>query len=353
MKTVILRLLALSFLITFISCSKDDDKGNGGGAGLSARVTGTVVTPSGKTVPGARISASGFSVKSDTEGRFSISLPAGDHELRIYTGNGNIFMTKLPLTLTSGEERNLTTTQTKLEQIKALAYIPGQYDMIQVVIVDSLGYNATPIGVWDLDNPASINTYGAIFLNCGLLELGSGFMMNYNKYQNLLNYVTNYGSIYASDWAVECLTGDGNLRLAANATGNINPNHNHSGEKSSATCWSPMLGGFIEDSTLCTYKSGPDGFFTDAQVLDVDLINALGKDSVDILYDLQDWEMINLYDTPFVPIMTHQFFGPIALKADLNTSAAHGNIYFTTFHNQPQGVSNDVETILNYIILNL
>ncbi len=340
-------LLLMGILLVFGSCSKDNDKDSP--SGLSMLVTGRVTTPSGKSVPNAQIFTGTFSTRSSKDGLFTLPLPAGTYNVTIQTGNGNIFKTIVPVVVTKGVNIILPEPQTVLKQLKDLAFIPGAYDQIETVIVDSLGYNATQISLTTLNSLAALSGYGGIFLNCGMLN-GIDHMDSL-KYANLLSYVTSYGSIYASDFAVECITGDGNLRIPGNLT---MENHSHAKIGTTAiTCVNPLLGGFIPDSSLCTQKMGTSGFVYHANVLDLDLVTALGKDSLDLEYDLGGWEIVHSYDAPFVPIIDHPVSGVLALKADLDLNNAHGAIYFTSFHNSVQGINDDVETILNYIILNL
>lgn len=344
-KRVSFMMLLAGLFLVIGSCSKDKDAPSG----QTMLVAGRVTTPSGKSVANAKVFTGTHITRSNKDGLFVLPLPQGTYNVTIQTGHGNIFKTIVPVVVTEGTNITLPEPQTVLKQLKDLAFIPGAYDQIEDVIIDSLGYTATPITLSTLDNLAAISAYGGLFLNCGMLNGPDD--MDSLKYANLLSYVTSYGSIYASDFAVECITGDGNLRLAGNAG---SANHVH--EKNSnalMTCISPMLGGFIPDSSLCTQKMGTTGFVMHANVLDVDLINALGKDSLDLFYDLGGWEVVHSYDAPFVPIIDHPLSGVLALKADLDLYNDNGAIYFTSFHNSVQGINNDVETILNYIILNL
>ena len=333
-------------LLIWVSCSKED--GAKPAAGTTATVAGRVTTPSGKNVPAATVKSGTFITKTNAEGVFTLTVPAGLNHLVIQTGNGRIFKTELALNLAGGQNMILPETQTVLKQILDLAYIPGDYDQIQTLITDSLGYIATAINVSNLSALPSFSQYGGLFLNCGLLTSEN---MDFNKYQNLMDYALNYGSIYASDYAVECFTGDGNLRLAG---GQSSSSHDHATALNSfTTCINPILGGFIPDSALCTQKAGSDGFYSGATILDANMILAVGSNSLDVIYDLTAWEIVHSYDAPFTPFITHPSLGVLALQADLNPEGPTGGLYFTSFHTHPQGVSNEVEAILNYIILNL
>jgi len=275
-------------------------------------------------------------------------MASGFNNLVIQTGEGRVFKTVLALNLAPGQHLVLPGSHTVLKQIKSLAYIPGTYDEIETIIIDSLGYLATPITINALNSISTISNFGGIFLNCGML--GGSNDMDSAKYMNLMDYATNFGSIYASDFAVECFTGDNNFRLSSNPSNG----HQHGNNNKTATvCINPLIGGFIPDSALCTKKMGQSGYYYNAVILDPNLIAAVGNDSLNLNYNLGGWEIVQSYDAPFVPFISHATLGVLALKADLNTGSSTGGLYFTSFHNQPQGVSNEVEAILNYIILNL
>jgi hypothetical protein len=344
----LLFILVSGSIIFNSSCSKEE--ANDTAAGGTAIVSGRVVTPSGKEVPAATILSGNYSTKSDASGEFTLALASGSSNLTIQTGEGRVFKTVLALNLSPGQHLILTNTQTELKQVKSLAYIPGIYDKIETLIIDSLGYSATAITVGDLSNLSSFSNFGGLFLNCGLLSGVND--MDSIKYLNLMNYAVNFGSIYASDFAVECFTGDNHLRLAST---NMTPHTHDAGYagKTATACISPLLGGFIPDSALCTQKLGQAGYYYNAVILDPSLITTVGNDSLNIDYDLGGFEIVQNFDAPFTPYITHYILGVLALKADLNTGSSTGGLYFTSFHNNPQGVSNEVEAILNYIILNL
>ncbi|MFI5220269.1 MAG: carboxypeptidase-like regulatory domain-containing protein [Bacteroidia bacterium] len=321
---------------------------------VDAVITGRVHTPTNTAVGAATIIAGTYQTKSDKDGLFSLSVSKGDYTVIIQTGSGHIFKTEIPVTVSAKETVALTESQTLLVQIKPMAYIPGAYDEIETIIIDSLGYAATQITYNDLDNLNYIKDFGGLFFNCS-----SGWVLDSLKYTNLEMYVNNWGSIYASDFAVEYLTGDGNWRLAN--TSNPHPAHRNNSHEGGfslmSTCITPMLGGFLPDSSLCASKSGSTGMVANADIYDPDIITLLGKDSIDIYYDLGGWEVISIVDAPFTTIIEDNSGlnnGPLAVTCELNGAAVGGKIFYTTFHNHPQGsISPDIKNVLQYFILNL
>lgn len=385
------------FSVLYISCQKEKPDANPVVAEMGY-VTGKVLAQNGTTpIPNANIFIDYdneiYLAKSSRNGTFVLNAPVGQHLLNVQSGTGTIFRGQYPVTITKDQTTTFPDGTLKLLQAANLAYIHGLYDNIQVIITDSLGYTADEITVADLSNLTLLQTYGALFLNCGKSGL-----MDTQKYANLLTFVQTGGCIYASDWAVEYLTGDGNLK----STG-----HNHKPSGLKANCPVGLPGGFIEDSTLCTDKSGPNTLLTNCEIVATDLQTYLGKTTIDIEYDLGGWEVIQLLDVPWeVIIRDNNLYGPLAVRTYINNiykdfdavqdtgwvtichfppgnlnnpqtitissnalqaHLAHGDyigpcnnqgasgvIYYTTFHNEVQsGISNDIQQILQYFILNM
>jgi hypothetical protein len=352
-----LSLLFVTLLSTavFNSCKKDDKDDAPPASTVTAtpdaKITGTVKTPSGQIVGSARVSAGTYNTITDQNGVFTLDVYHGTYTLRIETGTGSLFRTELNISVAGGETKNIDPAQSVLTQVGTMAHIPGSYDNIEDIIT-ALGYTSTSITMADLGSTPLLSGYDALFFNCGC-QTGNA-TMDSAKYTNLAAFLVNGGSIYASDYAVQLLTGDGNWKLAAGSNKGLTHDHkNHGGNSVLSTCLTPMLGGLIEDSSLCTSKSGPAGMVTGANVIDPFIVNLLGSSTIDINYDLGSWEVISLHDAPFSPVITDANNNPLAVKS-AQFGEDGGIIFYTTFHNEPQGtVSSDVEDILEYFILNL
>lgn len=347
-------LIAAALCISSSGCKKNDDTTEGNSAPINASISGKVHSPTGKSIGAAEIIAGNYKTKSDKNGDFSLPVAAGSYQLIIQTGGGNVFKTTVSCSATANQNTALTYTQTKLNQVGDMAYIAGTWDKIETIINDSLGYMAVPITVADLDSSAKIETYDVIFMNCGALNSDH---MDSLRYANLNSFMQNGGSIYASDYAVEFLTGDGYYRQGNSSTqwAFRNNNHTASGLQVLSTCTTADFGGFIQDSSLCTSKIGSSGIIANAHISDANLVVLLGKDSIDIDYNLGSWERIGLLDAPFTSIINDPSTNePLAATTDFNGNYPGGKIFYTTFHNEAQGViSSDVQNILQYFILNL
>ncbi|SEV99695.1 Carboxypeptidase regulatory-like domain-containing protein [Chryseobacterium wanjuense] len=355
----------------------------------TGKLTGKVMSQNGtKPIGGASVFTFDDKYKiyyttSDAEGNFTLEAPVGNHTIHIQTGNGSNFRTEISATVKDNETLNLDVSQTKLNQVAKIAYVKGTYDKIEDII-QTLGYTATEINNSDLANLTTIAQYDIIFLNCGSR---SSYTSNPALYTvidaNLATFVANGGSIYASDWDVAYLVG-----------GTTNTNN----------CSLP--GGFVPDSKLCSKNIGTSGMVA-ATVNNAGLTSALGFSTLNIDYDLSQWQKIINYDpnywevlvketssndplmirsnhftatgTTTTPIGTTTTFVTVCITLPGNIqisisvpqvlvpylvalgatvgpcsgSSTSGYIYYTTFHNHASGNIGNAGVILQYVILNL
>lgn len=319
---------------------------------------------------------------SDENGEFSLKVPSGDRKINIQTGGGTNFRTEIDVTIPKNETVALSETQTRLNQVARMAYIAGNYDNIETIIT-SMGYDIELLSLAELTDYAEVAQYDIIFLNCGFYLKDDATAQN-----NLSKFVTNGGSLYASDWAVAFLTG---------------------GTTKSTQC--NEIGGFIPDNTLCSINNGVAITIPNAQITDTNLTNAIGFNSLSIEYDLGSWQKITSCDVNFwdvlvkdpatqepLMIKTNQYSNPsqlenpvgndatdgwvtichmppsnnsnpITITINENALQAHlshgdslgscsntnnnGTIYFTTFHNHANANIGNSILILEYVILNL
>ncbi len=398
------KLIKLWFIIIasliFTSCQKDVNDVNDVNFGY---VKGSVYTPSGVPVPAANVfvdlNGEIYLAKTDKNGYFYLKAPEGEQVLNIQGGDGSLFRSQYTITIKADNEIQLPKNYLKVTQAVEFAYIPGAYDQIETILIDSMGYTADMLSISDLDNPALLSTYGAIFLNCG-----KDGALDSVKYNNLKEYVYNGGNLYASDWAVEYLTGDGNYLRGSSQVSRISEHTNSCQSTYRSGCTTPEVGGFVDDATLCTDKEGASTMLYQASIVDPNIQAFLGKTTIDIEYDLGAWEVVKDITTPWeILIQDNTTYGALAARMNFPTQAstraqldqgwvtichippgnpanvqtitisvnalpahlAHGDyvgsclggsgtIYFTTFHNHVQGsVSNDIYQMMQYFILNL
>lgn len=373
-------------------------------------ITGTVVSGNGNykiNQANAYVDVNGhiYMTKSNKNGNFALEAPAGNHQLFITTGDGQKFRTVLDVTVNDGQNKPVSGSNIQLRQVSNLAFVYGEYDDIQTIVRDSLGYSIDQLFLADLSNLNKLKTYDAIFLNCG-----HGYNdLNTPEYSAIKQYVAGGGDLYASDWAIGYLTGndDGDFMISPNQDHHAAPRI----DNGTRSC-TPRLGGFIPASVLCSDKSGNSGYYSSNDIVASDIQALLGKTNIDLEYDLGSWEVIEQLGTEFdVLVQDNNFgYGPLAIRSNqslltmlgggsgsggngggnsnfvtichippgnpgnpqtitissnaLSAHIAHGDqvgpcdgdggIIYTTFHNHPSGhTSEDVKDILEYFILNL
>lgn len=384
----------LIFLLIFLTaaCHSDSDTSEVETVATvqSGKVSGKVMSQNGaKAIGGASVFTFDSNYKiyhttTNSEGNFTLTAPEGTHTIYIQTGNGSNFRTEVSANIQGNSTITLDATQTKLNQVAKIAYIKGNFDKIEDII-QNLGYTATEITNTDLANLNTLTQYDIVFLNCGSRKY-SQFASLYPVIENnLAVFVANGGSVYASDWDVAYLLG------GTDNTNNCN-----------------LAGGFIPDTKMCSKNYGVSGNVP-GTVTNPALATALGFNTLNIDYDLANWQKITAYDANFWEVMvsetstnaplmvrTNQFtdnslpnvpvgttpnlnfvtvcvtlpsgvqlsisvpqpaVAPLlALGATLGFCSGAGNsgyIYYTTFHNHATGNIGNAAGILQYVIVNL
>lgn len=319
-------LLMLGMLTAIPGCKKDSET-------LFTTIKGTVLSQNlNKPIKNALVYAdsknSSYSTRSGVDGKFVLKVPVGQHTIYIETGDGTIFQNSFEVNTTSEGDLEIPVSESRLECRGQLAYIVGAYDQIQTVIQDTLGFAITQIQTADLETPGTWQQYDAIFINCGATPV-----LSTNGYTNLGAFVSNGGSLYVSDFALDYLLGyyDGSCA---------------------------PVGGFIDDTKLCGSKTGTSGVIAGCPVVNPALQFILGATNIDLTYDLSGWERVTNYDNTFWNAWVVDPQGnPLLLQTNQyndGSGSAPGNIYYTTFHNEANSVNSDVaDEILEYIIVNI
>ena len=262
---------------------------------------------------------------SEIDGSFELAIPEGTGNLHIQTGNGQLFRTVTEITIAKDQVIDLTgTVNSKLTQQANLAYLAGAFDTIQDLVID-LGYTITEVTVSDLANPNLYDDYAAVFLNCDLGIFGTTVS------DNMINYVAQGGSLYASDWAIGYYLGMDN---ASGTSCDIRP------------------GGFIDDATICSEKGGLRPALYNSPVLSPELQAVLGKTEMDI--DGGVWTTIHNIDTSFWEVLVEDTMStPLVIKTNNITSStvpsspsANGN-WVTICHIPPGNTSNPITITIN------
>jgi hypothetical protein len=376
-----------ALMLSLTACKKDNTDTGWGSPEPTGIITGKVVTPNNrKPVRQALVYISTnknlYSTYTDNQGNFSLTAAAGTHDMYVQTGKGDKFRSVVSVDVIADQTTAMSDI-IRLNLVGNFAYVAGSYDKIEAILRDSMGYNAGSLNYIDLMSVNQLAAYDAIFINCGAYNAAVSNLTD----TALSLYVAGGGSLYASDYSMNYLTGQ-----YASAT----------------ACQVPRTWGFINDATVCSRRLGTISVIPQANIVSTQLQNYLGKNTMNISYNLGQWERIQQIDNNFwetmvtdptdnspLLIRTHQFntnnlpsrigsrdtthvtichqvpnSNPITITVNANAVAAHlahgdalgmcnnpsnnGWVYFTTFHNEHNGmISEDVKHILEFMILNL
>lgn len=332
---------------------------------ITQGVTGTVLSANGNVkLIGVKvyvdINGEVFFTKTNKNGFFQLQLPTGNHDLMMITGDGSKFRSVVPVSVSNNEVVALNSNSSVLRQVGDLAYVEGDYDDIETIVYDSLGYNITQIQPADFSDLSYLKTFDAIFMNCG-----SQFnYLNTSEYNNVKDYVVSGGSLYASDWAVGYLTGR-TVSTDWLPTHQNTPHHSHDvalGDRDNVSRSCPTrYDGIIDNSNLCTDRTGNSGFVNNAFINDPNLQFVLSTSMINVEYDLGAWEVIQnvggLFD---VLISDGSGYGPLAIRSNANlypylggtssgstsgNSNGNGNGNWVTICHIPPGNPSNPQTI--------
>lgn len=295
-------------------------------------ISGKVVSPNGKAIGNATVEVVGnekYNTKTDTEGDFSFEVPSGEQKLRIFTGSGEVFGSSKNVLVLSEKTVSLEPIPLDLFPSSKLAYVQGDYDHIESIITNTLGYEVALLEHAELENLDNLKKYDVVFFNCGYSGLSgdsaSSQVQMDNIRKNIGNYVKGGGKIYASDYAFgyiapQCETGYGNIFESNNI--------------------------IIGKDEMCLAMNGNEQTIT-GDVADEDLANIIGE-KAEIVFDLGGWAMV--HPTP-------SFKGNVLVEGDNSAVLAfsqkigEGQLLYTTFHNEAN-ISEDMEAILEFFIHN-
>jgi len=308
-------LLLMLIQLVFFSCTKEENPVQQSQTvynGPYGTVIGKFTAANGNGLAGVEVSiVSNYTnltnVTTNNNGEYTHpGVPVGDQVIKGIKGN---FSATINVTVTEGQITNALVVT--LLPVGKLGFVYGVFDDIQSIIRE-LGYSPDSLTTDDLKNPNEVNfnNYSAIFLNCGMYELDDQALIN-----NLINFVSAGGLIYASDWASYYV------------------------EK--------MFPGKIS-----FLREGDEQVIT-ATIVDESTRNNIGKTNIQINYDLFAWAEIVSVNNEFVVLIRGDYYSSGVLKTNLPLTVykteGQGLVVYTTFHNEAN-VTSDMKLLLEEFI---
>ncbi len=292
-----------------VSCGAD----NGGS------ITLTFTAPNGATpVAGADVSIAGCTGKTDGSGSIRMmDVPPGSYTLTVKKG---IFEVARDVSVESGQEVSLGTVSIPSDA-KRILVIPGTFDRIQDIL-SRLGFVYDSVSCYEFSSWSqdSIDSYDYIFFNCG--SGCDGFSLA-DALRNFLNQGDK--RIYASDWAYTVAEG-----IDTSAIDFYGDDTQYG---------SPQVG--VADTVT-------------AQVVDPDLSEALGRNSMLINFDLDSWVVMVDVGSQTEVLIRGDAGTPDGTVRDAPFAVMYpygqGKVLYTSFHNEAQN-TGDMDIILEQMIL--
>ncbi len=292
-----------------VSCGAD----NGGS------ITLTFTAPNGTTpVAGADVSVAGCTGKTDGNGTLRMmDVPPGSYSLTIKKG---IFEVSRDVSVESGQEVSLGTVPIPPDA-KRMLVIPGDFDRIQDIL-SRLGFVYDSMDCADFYGLSqdSINAYDYIFFNCG--AGCNGFSLA-DAMRNFLSQGEK--RLYASDWAYTVAEG---IDTSA-------------------------IDFYVDDTQYGSAQVGVADTVT-AQVVDPDLSEALGRQSMLINFDLDSWVVMVGVGSRTEVLIRGDAETPDSTIRDVPFAVIYpygqGKVLYTSFHNEAQN-TEDMDVILEQMIL--
>lgn len=311
--TVYFSFLFLSLLL--YSCSSDDTNPVTGNI-PAGTVQGYVKSLNGSyPVPGARARIQPSTVDADTQTVYTNT--DGFYKFtNISSGDKTIFFSKGEfvdtIRITVPQNSGVEVPDAQLKPIGLLAFVWGDYDEIQAIVRDSLGYEMDSLTIADLSNLGTLQNYRMVFLNCG------SDIRNTTNTQ-LGEYIQGGGKVYASDWAFGCIS---------SVYPDLNGDYN----------------GSVQNIT--------------ANITNSDLELFLGKNTASIVYNLPSWLSLDPANnqTVNVPFLRGTYETSSGTVTDNSIAFERvdgsGKLIYTTFHNEAN-VTTDAVRVLMFFIYQL
>jgi len=267
--------------------------------------------------------------QTDGEGRFTLlDLPPGPNHIEVSKGS---FSTSIDVDLVAGQILELDEPSCLDRENIHIAVVTGEYDDIGEILTDlTLAYDSYD-GISSteylalLGDPGAMAAYDIIFLNCGIEW--SWLSQQEQIGANIVDYVQQGGSLYASDWAYWFI------------------------EKS----YPDLLDFRGDDATVGDAFNGAPGSFI-ATVVDANMQGLLGSNTAEITFNYNAWAVPQTAGTQAKILVKGDMSledGTPVSDSPLSVRLLGGDrVIYTAFHNESQ-TTLDMDLLLLEIILSL
>lgn len=323
---------------------------------LDGSISGRVCDPSGRTwLQGATayvnlVDEGGVVYETrqsvtDAEGRWSLTELPGDVEYDLFVQYGTDVLQHEPIWVASGDSVELEEPECFDPLSLEIAIVTGSYDNFDVVLTQLGFVNYTTIDGLDgatlssfLGDPSALAEYDIIFFNGGHQEDGVIYDLENPEnpvvaanVANIRAYVEAGGTVYGSDWAYDV------VELAF-----------------------PDQLNFVGADEVPNDAQRGDYELVNAAISDANLASYLGKEYMEVQFDLPVWppiestsSSVSVHLTGTVPYsdgMSEYTLTAAPLLVSFN--AGQGKVVFSTFRVVPNA-NDDLRNTLQYIMYNL
>jgi hypothetical protein len=289
---------------------------------------------------GARISSD----QTDAEGRYLLlNVPAGQQLVHIQAGS---FHSTVTVTVDEGRTTVVPADQCALDAPDVqVAVVSGDYDRVEEVLA-RIGVDDANIDMYDgggffdtspqyvselLENYQALAQYDIVFLNCGLNDFDflSPSGANDVAVDNLRQFVSEGGSIYASDWAYSLVE----------------------------RAWAARVDFVGNDDGADEAKVGDFATAINGTIVDASLATAMGDADIELHYPLPSWVPmqavaadVTVYIQGEAPLDDGSTLSNVPHTVGFNAGA--GRVIYTSFHQEP-GISLAQERVLELLMFEL
>lgn len=277
----------------------------------------------------------------DADGRYHLEgVPAGTQTVTVTKGS---FSTSFTVTVTEGQTTLVPDEQCQLEAPEVrIAVVTGMYDRVQDVLTD-LGVDSANVDQFNgegfgtawtadlLEDYATLSQYDIVFLNCGIDDgdFLTPLLANDVAVANLQQFVTNGGSVYASDWAYSVVE----------------------------RAWPQSIDFYGNDNGLGASKRGAVTDLLMGTIVDPLLVASMGSSQIELHYPLVSWvpmeavtSSVKIYIQGDAPIDDGSTLRDVPHTVGFNAGA--GRVIYTSFHQEP-GISPAQERVLQLLMFEL